>query len=205
MLIEHCGQRPVVHDSAWVASNAVLSGDVTIGPNARVLYGAVLTAESGSIRVGAHSLIMEQAVLRASRRFPTLIGDHVLIGPHAHLAGCLVEDEVFIATGSSIFNGATLERTSTVRINGIVHINSRLPEGVDMPIGWIAVGDPAQILPPEKWEIIGPELRKANFSKTVFGLDASGTRSGIMKAMTTKYADALNRHRDDRVVREGDD
>ncbi|MCZ6837285.1 MAG: gamma carbonic anhydrase family protein [Planctomycetota bacterium] len=203
MLIEHQGKGPTIHESAWVAPNAIVSGDVTIGPHARVLYGAVLTAESGSITIGAHSLVMEQAVVRATKRFPTRIGDHVLIGPHAHLSGCNVEDDVFIATGSSIFNGATLERAATVRINGIVHINSRLPQGVDMPIGWIAVGDPAQILSPDQWDAIGPALRNEDFSKTVFGLDASDSRSNVMKAMTTSYAEVLGRHRDDVILNAG--
>ena len=204
MLIEHQGKGPTIHESAWVAPNAIISGDVTIGPNARILYGAIVTAESGSIQIGAHSLVMEHAVVRASKRFPTSIGNHVLIGPHAHLTGCHIEDEVFIATGSSIFNGATLERASTVRVNGIVHINSRLPEGVDMPIGWIAVGDPAKILSPEQWETIGPALREENFSQTVFGLDASDSRSNVMKAMTSRYSEALGRHRDDVILETGD-
>jgi len=203
MLIEHQGRRPVVHETATIAPNAVLCGDVTIGPHARVLFGAVLTAESGSIEVGAHSLVMEQAVVRAARRFPVRIGDHVLIGPHAHLTGCVVEDEVFIATGSSIFNGAQLQRASTVRINGIVHINAVLPAGVDMPIGWVAVGDPAQVLPPERWDAIGPGLGEAGFSNTVFGIESSKSRGSIMRDLTTRYAAALASHDDDVLISEG--
>ena len=50
MLIEHEGSRPRVADSAYVAPNAVLSGDVVVGDGARILFGAVVTAEGGPVR-----------------------------------------------------------------------------------------------------------------------------------------------------------
>ncbi|HEU0287403.1 MAG TPA: hypothetical protein VFR22_10195 [Nocardioidaceae bacterium] len=52
MLTEHRGQRPVVPGSAYVAPSAVLSGAVVLGERARILHGAVLTAEDGEVRVG---------------------------------------------------------------------------------------------------------------------------------------------------------
>lgn len=62
MRVEHLGRQPLVDPSAWIAPNAVLSGPVTIGPNTRVLYGAVLTAECGAeVVVGAECVIMEHA------------------------------------------------------------------------------------------------------------------------------------------------
>jgi carbonic anhydrase/acetyltransferase-like protein (isoleucine patch superfamily) len=71
MLIEHEGRRPEIDPTAWIAPSAVLSGPVTVGPRTTVLYGAVLTGEAGAaVEVGAGCVIMEQAVLRASWRFP---------------------------------------------------------------------------------------------------------------------------------------
>jgi UDP-3-O-[3-hydroxymyristoyl] glucosamine N-acyltransferase len=87
MLIEHRGAAPDVHPSAFVAPTAVLCGAVLVGPEARILFGAVLTAEDGEIQVGAHCVIMENAVLRGRARHPLVVGDDVLIGPHAHLNG----------------------------------------------------------------------------------------------------------------------
>ena len=64
MLIEHGGKRPAVDRTAWVAPNAVLSGEVSVGPRARILYGAILTAENGSrISIGAETVVMEHAEL----------------------------------------------------------------------------------------------------------------------------------------------
>lgn len=154
MLLTHQGASPRIHPSAYVAPNATISGDVTIGPESRVLFGAVLTAEGGPISIGSRCVIMEQAVIRATRRFPVSIGDHVLVGPHAHLSGCTVHDNSFIATGASIFNGAELRPRATVRIKGVVHIRTTLPEGALVPIGWVAIGDPVEILPAHEHERI---------------------------------------------------
>ncbi len=57
MLLEHEGKRPTVASSAWVAPNAVVCGDVTVGEQSRVLFGAVLTAEGGSVSIGSHSIV----------------------------------------------------------------------------------------------------------------------------------------------------
>ena len=142
---------------------------------------------------------MENAVIRGVKRQPVRIGNHVLVGPHAHLSGCTIDDEVFIATGASIFNGAHLEVGSTVRINGIVHVRTRLPAGTKMPIGWIALGDPAEILPPDREERIAELLLERGFSKTAFGLEPSST-----KELTERYACALGKHRSDTVLQAGE-
>src|SRR5215475_11920789 len=98
--------------------------------------------ESKSVR---NCVIMDTAVLRGIKNAPLLLGDNVLVGPRAHLTGCTIEDDVFLATGATIFNGAHIGRRSEVRINGIVHIRTRLPAGSTVPLNWIAVGDPANI------------------------------------------------------------
>lgn len=186
-LFAHQGQQPRIHPTAYVAPTATLCGDVIVGPNSRVLFGAVITAESGPVQIGAQCIIMEHAVVRGVARHPVHIGQHVLVGPHAHLSGCTVEDDVFIATGSSIFNGAVVGTRSVVRINGIVHVGSRLPASATVPIGWTAVGDPAEVLPPEAHERILALLAERGFSQTVFGLSPSRS----MQQLTERYAHGL--------------
>ncbi len=85
MLIEHDGKRPKIDPSARIAPTAVLCGDVTIGPGTSVGFGAVLSAESGPIALGAMCIVMDNAVVRAARRYPVTIGERVLIGPQALL------------------------------------------------------------------------------------------------------------------------
>lgn len=100
MLIEHEGSSPRLAESAYVAPNAVLCGDVAVGEDARILFGAVLTAEGGRVEIGARAIVMENALVRGRRGHPATLGAHVLVGPHAHVNGATIEDEAFLGTGA---------------------------------------------------------------------------------------------------------
>ena len=200
MLIEHQGKQPKIHETAYVAPTAVICGNVTVGAQCRIMFGAVIVAEGGKATLGDHCIIMENAVVRASSRHPIKIGNHVLIGPRAYLTGCTVEDDVFLATGSTIFNGAHIGARSEVRINGTVHLNSHLAPDSTMPIGWVAVGDPATLHPPsehdEIWSVHGP----IDVHGAVFGLSRPGPGETNMPELTRRYAKGLSSHRDDRII-----
>jgi carbonic anhydrase/acetyltransferase-like protein (isoleucine patch superfamily) len=200
MLLEHQGRRPRIHATAYIAPTATVCGDVTVGPECRVLFGAVLVAEGGPVTLGRHCIVMEQAVVRGTARHAANLGDHVLVGPHAHLSGCTVEDCVFVATGAAVFNGARLGARSEVRINAVVHVNSAVPPGATVPIGWVALGDPAQILAPGDHERIWAIQQTLEFSRTVFGLERAPEGGTVMPELTRRYARALGAHRDDHVL-----
>ncbi|MFJ2739414.1 gamma carbonic anhydrase family protein [Streptomyces sp. NPDC087440] len=200
MLIAHEGLSPTVHPTAYVAPNATLSGDVRVGAGCRVLFGAVLTAEGGPVELGEDCIVMENAVLRGTRRDPLRLGRQVLVGPASYLTGCTVEDEVFLATGSRVFNGARIGTRSEVRINGVVHLRTVLPADTTVPIGWVAVGDPARILPPEEHEAIWAVQKELDFPGYVFGLDRPGDGASLMPGISERFGRALGRHRDDRQV-----
>ncbi|MET0974185.1 MAG: gamma carbonic anhydrase family protein [Leifsonia sp.] len=196
MLIEHRGATPVVPASAIVAPTAVLSGAVTLGENVRVLHGAVLSAEDGPIVVGDDVVIMEGALLRGRAGHPVTVGSAVMIGPHAHVNGAAIGDEAFIATGASIFPGAIVGDGAEVRINGVVQVNTTVEPGAVVPIGWVAVGSPATILPPERHEEIWAIQRELGFTATVYGAGPDATMRAIMRGQTGFYG----AHRDDRIV-----
>jgi len=198
MLLEHAGRRPRIHPSAYIAPTATLCGDVTIGEDSRVLFGAIVVAEGGPVVIGHHVVVMETAVIRGTARHPVRIGDHVLIGPRAYLSGCTVEDSVFLATGTSVFNGARIGTRAEVRINGVVHLKTRIPPDTTVPIGWVAVGDPALIRPPADHAEIWAAQEPLNFPREVFGLERPPAGETIMPELTRRYARALGRHRDDR-------
>lgn len=197
MLIEHEGRRPNVAASAYVAPTAVVCGNVTVGEDARILFGAVLTAEGGPIEVGERCIVMENAVVRGRDGHPTRLGRNTLVGPHAHVNGAVVEDDVFLATGASIFPGARIGAGSEVRIGAVVQVNTVLPEGSTVPIGWVAAGDPAQLFPPGAHEEIWEVQRALDFPGTVFGIPREEL---TMEAVTRLYAERFGRHRGDRVV-----
>lgn len=202
MLIEHDGKRPRIHPTARIAPTAVICGDVTIAAETSVGFGAVVTAESGPVTLGASCIIMENAVIRGTRRHPVTIGDHVLVGPHAMLSGCRVDECAFLATGCAIFNGAEIGARAEVRIHGTVHLATRLPADGLVPIGWVAVGDPADILPPERHDEIWKRQEPLDFPKTVFGLERAPPGSTNMPEMTRRYLGQLQRHRGDRIIDE---
>lgn len=195
MQFEHLGASPTIHPDAVIAPTAVISGDVTIGAGCQVLHGAVITAEGGPITLGESSIVMENALVRASAVHPVHIGSHVLVGPMASVSGATISDEVFLATGTRIFNGARIGSRSEVRINAVVHVRTVLPEGSVVPIGWVAVGDPSTILSPDRHEEIWELQHDLDFPGFVFGLDRD--TPDLMVQLTQRYAAALARHRDD--------
>jgi carbonic anhydrase/acetyltransferase-like protein (isoleucine patch superfamily) len=202
MLLEHAGHRPVIDPSAYVAPTATLCGNVRVGPDARVLFGAVLTADGGPVEIGAGAIVMENAVLRGTRRDPLRLGRHVLVGPGAYLTGCTVEDDAFLATGSRVFNGALIGTRAEVRINGVVHLRTVLPPDATVPIGWVAVGDPARLFPPGDHEGIWAVQKELDFPGYVFGLPRPAEGQSIMPEVSRRYGRALGRHGDDRPVPE---
>ena len=204
MRLDHLGHRPRIHSSARLAPSAVICGDVTVGPNCSIGFGAVLTAESGPIIVGENCVVMDTAVLRGVRRNPLTIGNKVLVGPRAYLTGCEIGDNVFLATGTTVFNGARIGEGSEVRINGIVHLRTVLQPNSTVPIGWIAVGDPAEILPPDEHDRIWSMQKPLDFPQYVFGVARSAEGESVMPIVMPRYARLLSRHREDSAL-EADD
>ncbi|MFL6002673.1 MAG: gamma carbonic anhydrase family protein [Nocardioides sp.] len=170
-----------VDPSAWIAPSAVVTGDVTIGAESRVLHGAVLNGDLGPVVVGSYVVVMEQALLRGRATHPLSIGDAVLVGPHTHLNGTTVEDEVFVATGVSMFPGSRARAGSELRINSVLHVNSVLPPGTVVPIGWIAAGDPAELFAPERHYDLWAAQEPLDFPGTVYGVPRGTPLREIMR------------------------
>lgn len=163
------------------------------------MHGARVIGEAGgTIRIGQSSIAMENAVVRASAKHPCTIGDHCLIGPGAHVVGASLAGQVFIATGASVFHGAVLGQGVEVRVGATVHLRTVLEAGTTVPIGWVAVGDPAAILPPDRHEQIWAMQEPLNFPDWVYGVPR-GTPDAMV-AITTRLAEALGAHAEDEPV-----
>ena len=198
MRFAHLGAVPRIHPDAVVAPTAVISGDVTIGAGCQVLHGAVITAEGGAVTLAENVIVMENALVRATATNPVHVGSHVLVGPMASISGAVIDDEVFLATGTRVFNGAHIGARSEVRINAVVHLRTVLPADTVVPIGWVAVGHPPQILPPERDEQIRRAQRELDFPGYVFGLDRE--TPDLMVQLTERYGRSLARHADDEAL-----
>ena len=196
MLITHAGKSPRIDPTAYVAPNAVVCGDVSVGPGCRILFGAQVIAEGGSIVIGSECIVLENAVLRSTFRHSLRIGNNCVIGPNTHVVGCAIDDEVFVATGAAVFHAAHIGKGAEVRINAVVHISTEVFPGATVPIGWVAVGNPAQILPPGEHDKIWALQQPLNFPLTVYGFERS---DADMVKITRRLSGALGSHLDDTV------
>jgi carbonic anhydrase/acetyltransferase-like protein (isoleucine patch superfamily) len=179
---------PTIHPTATVASSAVVTGDVTIGAHSRVLHQAVLNGDLGPVVIGEYAVVMEHALLRGRAAHPCAIGSHVLVGPHTHLNGCTIEDEVFVATGVSVFPGAMIGTRSELRINSVVHVNTTLAPGTTVPIGWIAAGQPAELFSPDRHDALWAAQEPLDFPGTVYGVSRGTSMVEIMRRQSAAFA-----------------
>lgn len=154
MLIRHGGAVPRIDPSAYLAPTATLVGAVTVGPRARVMFGAVLDGESSRVQIGECGIVCEHAVLRATavgdEDHPVLIGDHVFVGPHATLLGCTVKAAAYVATGATVLHGAVVGSGAVVTVGALADGGTRLPDEFFVPPGTIAIGDPPRIFAPSQ-------------------------------------------------------
>jgi carbonic anhydrase/acetyltransferase-like protein (isoleucine patch superfamily) len=132
-------QVPQVHPEAFVAPEAVIIGNVTIGARASVWFGAVLRGDHGRIEVGEETSIQDGTVVHTGEDFPTLIGKRCVIGHMAHLEGCVIEDDSLVGSGSVVLHWARVCSFATVGANAVV------PNHMVVPSGALALGIPAKI------------------------------------------------------------
>jgi carbonic anhydrase/acetyltransferase-like protein (isoleucine patch superfamily) len=131
--------EPDIDPSAFVHPDAVIIGQVRIGPEASVWPCAVLRGDHGRIEVGERTSVQDGTVVHTTRDWPTLIGADCVIGHHAHLEGCVVADRCLIGSGSVTLNRARIGAGAIVAAAALV------PEGFEVPPGALVVGVPAAI------------------------------------------------------------
>ncbi|MBO1416113.1 gamma carbonic anhydrase family protein [Streptomyces sp. FH025] len=133
------GKVPVVDPSAFLAPNAVVVGDVSVGAGASVWYGAVLRGDAESISVGAGSNIQDNCTLHADPGFPLVVGERISVGHNAVLHGCTVEDGSLVGMNATVLNGARIGAGSLVAAGAVV------PQGMAVPPGSLVAGVPAKV------------------------------------------------------------
>ncbi|WP_342677178.1 gamma carbonic anhydrase family protein [Methanofollis sp. UBA420] len=129
-----------IGDEVFIAENATLLGDVTIGDRSGVWFGAVLRGDRDRIVVGADSNVQDNATVHGSTGHPTLIGDRVSIGHGAIVHGCTISDEVLVGMGAIVMNGAVVGEGSIIGAGAVV------TEGKVIPPGSVVLGVPGKIV-----------------------------------------------------------
>lgn len=124
------GKSPRIDPTAFIAPGAVLVGDVTIGANASVWFGAVLRGDDQRIVVGDGSNVQDGTVVHVTLDTgPTLIGKNVTIGHGARLHGCILEDDCLVGIGAIVLDGATVQKRAFVAAGALVAPNKTVPTG----------------------------------------------------------------------------
>jgi len=141
MVVEHRGKTPRIADSAFVAPTAVIVGDVEIGADSSVWFGAVIRAEGGSIHIGARCAIEDNAVIHAGENDVTALGPGVTIGHCAVVDGCRIE------AGAQIGANAVVLHDARVGEGAIVAAGSVVTAGQAVPARSAAIGAPALAQP----------------------------------------------------------
>jgi carbonic anhydrase/acetyltransferase-like protein (isoleucine patch superfamily) len=134
------GICPQVAESAWVAENAQVIGDVQLAPGSSVWFGATLRGDTEPIVVGEGSNIQDGSVLHADRNLPLTIGRHVTVGHQVILHGCTIGDESLIGIGAIVLNGAKIGK------NCLVGAGALVTEGKEFPDGSMIIGSPAKAM-----------------------------------------------------------
>ena len=130
---------PVIDPEAYVHPDAVIIGNVVLGPGASVWPGAVLRGDTGLVRVGDRTNIQDGTIVHTTHDWPTVIGADCVVGHRAHLEGCVVEDRCLIGSGSLVLNRARIQAGAVVAAAALVR------EGTVVPAGALAAGVPATI------------------------------------------------------------
>lgn len=139
MIVEYRGKRPNVHPSAFVAPNAVLIGDVSVGPESSIWFGAVLRADNGPIRIGARTSIQDNAVVHVSAGAETIVGDDVTVGHCAVMEDCRIEAHALIGSNATLLNGSRIGEGALIAAGSVVGQSATIPARV------VAAGAPATV------------------------------------------------------------
>jgi len=133
--------EPTIHPDAYVHPDAVLIGQVELGPDASVWPSAVLRADNAPIVVGARTSIQDGTVIHVAPGMPTLVGADCVIGHLVHMEGCTIEDRVLVGSGAVVLHRAI------VRTEALVGANALVPNGMEVPSRAMALGVPAKLRP----------------------------------------------------------
>ena len=128
LLYPYEGKTPRIHPTAWVADNAVVIGDVDIGPEASVWFGCTLRGDVGGIRVGARTNIQDGTVVHATFGVSsTDVGEDVTVGHAVVLHGCFVRDRALIGMGAIVLDQADIGAESVVGAGSLVTARTIVP------------------------------------------------------------------------------
>ena len=135
-------KNPTISSSAFVADNATVRGDVTLGERSSVFFGAVLRGDRAPITIGSGTNIQDNCVVHVDYDYPVVVGQNVTVGHGAILHGCTVGDGCLIGMHATILNGAVIGDGCLIAAGALV------PENMQVPAGSLVIGVPGKVVRP---------------------------------------------------------
>ena len=139
-LYELDGVAPQLGTGAWVADSAQVIGNVQLGENASIWFGAVLRGDNETMTIGRNSNVQDQSMLHSDPGSPLTVGENVTIGHQVMLHGCTIGDNSLIGIQAVVLNNAKIGR------NSIVGAGSVVTEGKEFPDNSLIFGSPAKVM-----------------------------------------------------------
>ena len=143
----------IVNNGAWVANNATVVGDVTLGEDASIWYGAVVRGDSGVITIGDRTNIQDNCVVHEK----TTIGKNCTVGHGAIVHGCTIGDNSMVGMGAIVLTGAKIGKHCLIGAGAVVTGKT------DAPDGSLLLGNPARIVKEVSPEMIAEIEKDAAF------------------------------------------
>lgn len=120
---------PAIDQSAWVAPDANVIGDIVLQAKSSVWFGATLRGDNETITLGRGSNIQENCVLHTDMGYPLVIGENCTIGHKVTLHGCLIGDNSLIGMGATVLNGAKIGKNCLIGAGALINENKVIPDG----------------------------------------------------------------------------
>lgn len=121
VILPYKGAKPKIAAEAWIAPNAVVTGDVEIGPRSSIWFGCTVRGDVDIVRIGAGTNLQDNSVIHVTNeKFGTFIGDDILIGHMCLIHGCTIHDRATIGMQSCIMDGAVIEAEAMVAGGSLV-------------------------------------------------------------------------------------
>lgn len=140
MIHQFDGQIPNVHKNSFIASSADIIGNVFIGENSNIWFGAVIRGDKDSVSIGECTSIQDNSTVHNDENFPVIIGDYVTIGHNSIIHGCKISSNTLIGMGSTILNGAEIGEYTIIGAGSLVTQGKKVPSGV------LCMGVPARVV-----------------------------------------------------------
>jgi carbonic anhydrase/acetyltransferase-like protein (isoleucine patch superfamily) len=135
--------EPKIHETAFVADDAIIIGDVEIGEDASVWFGSIIRGDVNFIRIGDRTNIQDATVIHVSSKTHSTVLEHeITVGHRVTLHGCYVETGCLIGIGAILLDGVR------IGANSLVAAGSLLTPGTLVPPGSLVMGSPAKVKRP---------------------------------------------------------